>query len=164
MANLILSIDCTCVALNISSLHLAFIYTLPQTCSYQQLWNWITVIIDINSIWSIGFFKSVCHRLVSDSFVILLLCVSYTTTMAQIFMCSWQDSRWTALCHMLNPPSVATSFHIVQGTGHSSTTRQEKQTPKQLVWLLEQRLFYIYLFFNKIQNRHVIGNCTISSG
>lgn len=95
-----------------------------------QLLYWLTVMTDMKHISRVDFTKSSFFVRFCSSILILLLCLSCTTRTAQIFICWWQGGRWTPLCHTLNHPSVAASFHSVQGTGHSSTTKKEKQTPK----------------------------------
>lgn len=117
---------CTCVALNIFSVHIAFIYTLPQTCSYQHLFNQITVILDIKHISNIDFFKSTFLH-VCEPILVRLLCLSYTTRTEQIFICLGQGGRWTALRHTLNPPSAAASFRIVRNTGHRKAREPHTQ-------------------------------------
>lgn len=116
---------CTCVALHIFSLHIAFIYTSPQTCSYQHLFNWITVILDLKHS-NIDFFKSTFLHVCES--ILVLLCLSCTTRTAQIFICLGRGGRWTALRHTLNPPSAAASFRIERNTGRRKAW--EKHTPK----------------------------------
>ncbi len=50
------------------------------------------------------------------------------------FIFSWQGvsrSRWRALCHMLNHPSVAACLHIAPGTQHTNTTKPKETSTLQ---------------------------------
>lgn len=96
------------VAVNISSLHFAFIYTLAQTSSYQQLLNWITAIIHINPHLKASSKASVFSLSVtpSSSFVF------HTPPGRHRFLCArdraaggrHSATRWTL--HLLPPPSI----------------------------------------------------------
>lgn len=140
-------------------IHIAFIYTSPQTCSYQHLFNWVTVVLDIKHISNIDFLKSTFLHVCGS--IPVLLCLSYTTRTAQIFICSGQGGRWTALRHTLNPPSAAASFRILGNTGRrkawethtqnnqngSSSSQLNTKNDKCQVWVIV--LLYRSFFFTK---------------
>lgn len=119
---------CVC-QVNIGSV---FGHILNHSCKITSGFNWFA---DHCTFWVL---RLVLPMLVSIiSFFIPPAFSLSTHSNKHILIWSWwgvSRSRWTALCHILNHPSVVAFFNILQGTQHTNTTKLRETSTLQQIY------------------------------